>query len=152
MKILQDKKHPNATHGMFGTTEYRIWSGIMDRCTNRNSKYWDRYGGAGIGVCKQWRKFEGFYKDMGNRPSAQLSVDRIDNEKGYSPENCRWASKKEQARNRKNNKYITHDGETHCIAEWGDILGMCPKMLRTRIFKHGWDIERAFTTPPRKRG
>src|SRR3990172_5527061 len=90
------------THGMSKTNEYRIWSGIIKRCENKNCRNWLRYGGRGIKICERWRNsFQAFYKDMGPRPSLAHSIDRINAGGNYEPSNCRWATYKEQARNLK---------------------------------------------------
>lgn len=89
------------THGRRDTPEYRAWDGMKQRCTNPKARGYDRYGGAGITVCDRWMySFENFYADMGDRPSSEHSLDRIDGSKGYSPNNCRWATRSEQQKNR----------------------------------------------------
>ena len=93
----------NKTHGMSYTDTFRIWSGILRRCTNKNVKAYPRYGGRGISVCERWLKFENFYADMGDRPKG-LQIDRINNDGNYEPSNCRWATCKENVNNRNNSK------------------------------------------------
>jgi hypothetical protein len=92
---------PKTTHGMFGTPIYRVWSEMVQRCTNPNNQHWSHYGGRGINVCDDWRDFVNFYRDMGDRPAPGHSIDRIDNDGNYEPSNCRWATKSVQNLNRR---------------------------------------------------
>jgi len=88
-------------HGMFGTPEYWSWSGMIQRCTNPRNPAFHNYGGRGIKVCKRWLKFENFFADLGLKPSPKHTLDRINNSRGYSPDNCQWATWKEQNNNRR---------------------------------------------------
>jgi hypothetical protein len=97
-----------------------------------------------------WNQFANFIADMGLRPDGK-TLDRINNNGGYFKENCRWATPTEQARNRRTNVSITYNGETHCVAEWGDILGIKPEILRKRL-RTGWSLERTFTESPKTNG
>lgn len=146
-EIRSQRQRRNLTHGLTKTRIYKIWIGMWTRCTNQNEKHFARYGGRGILVCDQWKSFEKFLSDMGLPPSEQHSLDRIDNEKGYEPSNCRWASAVEQQRNRRDNRRITFNGETLCLAEWADRLGINHSTLIERLQK--WPLERAITEPSR---
>lgn len=132
-------------HGQSYTRLHRIWSGMKGRCRNKNNPEYARYGGRGIIVCDEWENsFESFYKwAMNSGYKETLSIDRIDNNGNYCPENCRWATPKEQANNTRNTKLITHNGETHTVAEWAEIKGIREKTLRERIYKRHWPIEKA---------
>ena len=134
------------THGMTGTSIYAIWDSMHQRCSNPNRKDFPKYGGRGIEVCESWKIFEHFLNDMGQCPIGK-SLDRINNDIGYSPENCRWATTKEQARNKRNNKMITYLGETYCLSEWAEKLSINKNTLDSRISKYQWTVERAFTQP-----
>ncbi len=129
---------------------YGIWTDITKRCTNPNHKYYHRYGGRGIEVCDRWKKFEYFLEDMGEVPT-NLQIDRIDNNLGYSPENCQWTTSKENNRNRCNNHLITFSGRTQCLSAWAEEIGMSHETLSKRISKLGWSVEKALMTPIRKR-
>ena len=131
-------------HGMAGTSVYKIWSAIHQRCTNKDNSNYHNYGGRGITICDEWLKFEGFYKDMGE--ANGLTIDRIDNNKGYSKDNCRWATRKEQANNLRSNVLITYKGETKTVGEWADITGMNIDTLRRRVYD-GWGADRVIEEP-----
>ena len=107
------------THGMRQSPEYTVWAGMLDRCRNpKNTKYHAR----GITVCSRWGLFANFYADMGSKPTQAHSIDRIDNDGPYSPDNCRWATKKEQAMNRRSNVWITLEGVEHSLSECRHLL------------------------------
>lgn len=135
----------NRSHNKSKTRTYRIWNAMLARCRNQNHASWPHYGGRGIGVCEQWSNFTQFLADMGEAPHDR-SIDRIDNNKGYSPDNCRWANNKEQAANKSNNHHITINGETKLLAEWCKIYSISAPAVANRI-KRGWSEEKAITTP-----
>lgn len=135
----------STTHGMTKTSEFDIWSGMRKRARSVGDKYYPRYGAKGIGMSDEWfDSFEKFYMDMGPRPKG-CSVDRIDNSKGYSKENCRWASFNQQNRNRSSNHLLTFRGESKCITEWAEQIGVRKDTLRRRICVYGWSVEKALT-------
>ena len=139
----------NTHHGMSRQPEYNSWRGIRDRCLNpRDGKYkW--YGGRGITICEQWfQSFENFFTDMGPKPHPKMTIERIDNNLGYNKENCTWATRTEQSRNRRFNVNIHLWDQTKCIAEWSRILNISDGTIRGRI-KHGWEPIRAILTPSR---
>lgn len=126
--------------------DYSVWKAMKKRCYNPNSPFYKNYGGRGIKVCERWRtSFQNFTEDMGRRPTG-FSIDRIDNNGNYSPENCRWASVQDQANNRSNNRVLEFGGLKMNSKQWAIKLGMSPSCLRTRLH-NGWPIERALTTP-----
>lgn len=127
-----------------------VWRSIVFRCCNPKSPAYQRYGGRGITVCKRWQKsVQAFLKDMGPRPTPRHTVERIVNGKGYSPGNCRWATRKEQARNRPSrNVYLTCDGRTMLMVEWAEELGVKLGTLHARK-KMGWADEKIVRTPVR---
>lgn len=127
--------------------ERTVWVGMIARCTRPSAPAFPRYGGRGITVCDRWREsFENFLTDMGPKPSPAHSLDRIDNDGPYSPENCRWATAKEQSRNKRTNFLLTIDGATKTVAEWAELFGVDPHRAYHRLHS-GWDPVRAFTTP-----
>lgn len=136
------------THGLAGknrTLEYHSWASMIQRCTNTNEREYFRYGGRGITVCKRWRSFENFLADMGERPSSLHTIERINNDAGYSPENCKWATKAEQNRNMRRNRWITWNDETLCMTDWAARLGLTLGGLAHRL--NNWSLERAMTEP-----
>jgi hypothetical protein len=136
------------THGLSRRPEHPVWCSMITRCDNPNSKNYPRYGGRGISVCQRWRAFEAFFKDMGPRPSPAHQLDRIDNDKGYEPGNCRWATPVEQSRNTCRTRFVEFRGETRCITEWSEITGLSKDAIRSRL-ERGWSVEMALTQPSR---
>lgn len=137
----------NKTHGLTKTVEYRIWAGVKRRCFNMNDASYPAYGGSGVMMCRRWSEsFEAFLTDMGNRPSPQHTIDRIDNTKGYEPGNCRWATRLEQAQNKTNNRIITLNGISNVSAEWARVTGIHRATIEFRL-DHGWSVEDALTVP-----
>lgn len=128
------------------TTTYRIWSGMIARCTNKKCLNWESYGGKGVKVCDRWRIFDNFLADMGERP-PKMSIDRINNDGDYEPSNCKWATDIEQHRNRSDNVFWTYNGETLTISGWAEKLGINRHTLADRVRKSKWSIEKALTTP-----
>jgi len=121
------------THGHSHSPTWNCWSAMVQRCTNpANGSYAD-YGGRGITVCDEWRRFDNFLADMGERPKG-TSIDRIDNNAGYMPGNCRWATASQQARNRRSSLLVSMDGKTMCVADWCDALGI----KASRIYMQVW--------------
>ena len=126
------------TCGHLRSTEFRIWEAMKARCFNQDHEKWNLYGGRGITVCERWLKFENFFEDMGNRPSIKHSIDRFPNNDGnYEPGNCRWATQTQQCRNQRSNRIIEIDGESYCLAEWAEILGVTYNTLWHRISRNG---------------
>jgi len=131
-------------HGMWKSPEAAAWRQMNHRCPNGNSESYADYGGRGIKVCERWREsFEAFFADMGPRPSAHHSLDRYPNNDGnYEPGNCRWATAKQQAQNRRDNVRLTVDGETLTVAEWSRRSGVPDRTIRGRLTA-GWTHEQA---------
>ena len=131
----------NKKHGCFGTRLYQIWASMKNRCQSKKSVGYPSYGGRGITVCEEWQNFENFQKWAHlSGYNESLTIDRIDNNKGYSPANCRWATYKEQARNRRN----SHVVNGKCISQWAEDLGIHEDTIRWRL-KNNWPIEKALT-------
>lgn len=134
-----------AARGRMSRT-YKIWVGMRQRCNNPKQKRYLDYGGRGILVCEEWNKsFEAFLRDMGDAPEG-FSIERKDNNLGYSKENCRWATKMEQARNTSRNKMLTYNGKTQPMSAWAEEIGIGYGCLQSRIDDSHWPIEKALST------
>lgn len=136
------------THGLSTTRLYIIWKHMVERCCNKNNKSYCNYGNRGIKVCYNWRTdFTNFYNwAIDNGYVNGLTIERIDNNGNYEPNNCRWATNKEQQRNKRNNNLVTFNGETLCISEWAERFNIKYHTLWARINIYGWSTERALTT------
>jgi hypothetical protein len=130
---------------------YNIWCGIKDRCFNSNNKSYFRYGGRGITMCSDWINNYTAFRDwaINNGYRKELTIDRIDVNGDYTPDNCRWADCIKQANNRTNSHYLTYKGRTMTISEWARDLGVNEHLIRMRIWK-GWEVGIALTTPARR--
>lgn len=142
---LQKLSEKISVHKKTKTRLYRIWQNMKTRCYNPKFKQFKDYGGKGVSVCEEWKNdFMQFYNwAMSNGYNDTLTIDRIDTNGNYEPDNCRWATLKQQARNNSKNVLITHNGETHCLTEWGEIQNINLKTLYSRIYTKKWSIEKA---------
>lgn len=135
------------THGLHNEKLYGVWKGMRQRCNNPTSPRYKDYGGRGIIICEEWNNFKNFYDwAMSNGYKEGLSIDRIDNNNGYNPNNCRFTDRTIQSNNRRNNKIFTYKGQTHTLAEWASLYNMNYWALWSRI-KRGWAIEKTLETP-----
>lgn len=145
----------SATHGLsHKSSEYNIWSGMKARCLNPKTASFKRYGGRGISISQRWvDSFQNFLTDMGERPGPEYSLDRIDANGDYCPENCRWATQRDQQNNRTNNNIVTALGRSMSTARWEEVTGIRALTIRNRI-SAGWEPDEAVSRPPRicKRG
>lgn len=130
------------------TKTQRCWHNMMQRCANPKNHAFARYGGRGITVADEWRVFSNFLSDMGECPSG-CSIDRINNQLGYCKDNCRWATEKEQQRNRRDNVRVSLNGETLCLSEWAERCGISQRTLHMRL-KRGMPFSQAVTQSLRK--
>jgi hypothetical protein len=132
------------SHGATGTPMYNAWKTMRARCRNPNNKKYPRYGGRGITICERWDSFENFRDDMGERPEG-ATLDRIDNDGNYEPENCRWTCQKKQQRNRGNNHLLTIYGKTMSMAEWHEIVAHDTNYhtILQRVIRLGWSHKEA---------
>lgn len=155
-KLIRESKNENYIikcadcrpfkHGLHKSPEYRSWYAMKARCDNPNHKAYMRYGGRGITYDPKWKNFMNFINDMGLKPEPKMELDRIDNDKNYCKENCRWATKKEQTRNRggkRATRLYTYDGKTMCIKDWADYVGIRPQSMQKRL-NNNWPLEKAF--------
>lgn len=133
------------THGMSRTRTYAIWAGMIERCSKPDSTGYKRYGGRGIKVVEKWLKFESFLNDMGECPEG-LSIDRVNNDGDYCPENCRWATAFEQANNCSTNKLLTFRDQTQTVTQWATELSIPRTIIYDRL-RRNWTIEETLTEP-----
>lgn len=144
----------NTTHGHSKDRLYSIWCAMKNRCYNVNDKDYNNYGGRGIEVCQNWLNDYSVFREWaynnGYNENANLhecTIDRINVDKNYCPENCRWVDHISQCNNRRTNKLLTYNNETHTMKEWATIVGINYRVLRDRVSKLGWSIEKVLTTP-----
>jgi hypothetical protein len=138
-------------HGLKDSREYSIWCNMLSRCHNPRATEFPRYGARGICVCDRWREsFAAFYEDMGPCPSPDHSIDRKENSGHYEPGNCQWATRKEQARNTRKNRFIEFNGERLTVSEWAERTGISEATIRHRLDDAGWPAEKALTAPLRE--
>lgn len=129
------------------TPEYSSWCAMKSRCNCKGTTHYERYGGRGIGYDPLWEDFKVFLSDMGKKPDLKMELERIDNNKNYCKENCRWATRKEQTRNRggkRATRLYTFEGKTMCIADWAKEVGISPQSMQKRL-NNNWPLEKAFS-------
>lgn len=139
-------QHRNYTHGLTHTRLHNIWGCMVQRCYNNKTPCYNLYGGRGITICDEWRnEFKSFYDwSISNGYADNLTIDRIDVNGNYSPDNCRWVTMKEQSNNRSTNRFLEYNGERHTISEWGELLGIDSETLSSRL-RRGWSVEKTLT-------
>lgn len=139
------------THGMSHTRIFKLWTAMRERCSCQSLISYPNYGGRGIKVCDEWQNSFVAFLDwsIANGYSDELSIDRIDVNGNYCPENCRWVTVKVQANNKRNSRMLTLDGETHTLAEWSELTGVKQATISIRL-KKGWTVERALKEPTHK--
>lgn len=147
--LQQELAKARKLHGMKNTAEYDIWVKMRGRCRNPNDPNFSDYGGRGIEVCARWESFAAFYADMGPRPSKAHAIDRLDNDGPYSPGNCAWRTRTEQANNKRNNRFLTANGERLTVTQWARKTGLPASVIRTRVVRLKWPAERAVSQPVR---
>ena len=138
-------------HGQSRTPLYRAWEAMKRRCADENHESYKDYGGRGITVCEEWENsFTAFFNwSMENGYKDGLTIDRKNNEQGYSPDNCRWTTAKVQCNNRRSNRVIEYNGKSQTLAEWAEELGINYSTLKSRMNQMKWSVEKAFETPVR---
>lgn len=136
-------------NGLSHTPEYKVWKEMIRRCTDTNHKRYAEWGGRGIVVCERWMVFSNFIDDIGLRPDKGMSIERRNNDKGYNPENCHWATAVEQNNNTKANRLMTFMGVTKTMAIWARSLGLNYNTIRSRVYILGWSDHLALSVPIR---
>lgn len=144
-------KDRHITHGMRDSRLYQIWSTMLKRCDNPKSISYKNYGARGITVCEEWKQFEPFMEwAIENGYQDHLTIDRIDNDGNYCPDNCRWSSVKEQANNRRTCRFINYNGKTQTMKQWAEETGIRMGTLYRRLVYLNWSVEKALTAKVRK--
>lgn len=139
-----DNRKRETSHGMSYSKEYASWRAMLWRCSKKCTNDLNKnYHGRGISVCERWKSFKNFIQDMGNKPSPDQEIDRIDNEKNYSLENCRWATSKQNSRNKRNNFIIERNGEEKCLSEWCEVYNLTYGRIYYRMKKFGMSLDEA---------
>lgn len=136
----QARRNTPRTHNLSRSKTYHVWRSMKCRCLNPKNASFANYGGRGITFCDRWSDFSNFVADMGEAPDG-LSIERNNNNGNYEPGNCRWATRKEQARNKSTNRRVTRDGITRTLVEWSEVLGICRGTLQTRVTQRYNDSE-----------
>lgn len=140
------RMHGDACHG-HTTAEFRAWCSARERCSNPKNPAFKNYGGRGIVVCERWlTSYDTFLADMGRKPSPAHTLDRVDNNGPYSPENCRWATRVVQANNTRRNRLLEEDGHVHTAKDWSHLTGLSLSCIWTRL-SNGWSIHDTLTLP-----
>lgn len=144
-------------HGMSHSRLYKVWGNMRKRCTCKTDEHYDRYGKRGITICDEWANSFIAFRDWALStgydefaPTGECTIDRIDNNKGYFPENCRWVNRNVQQNNRRANHLLTIDGKTHTVAEWSEVSGICYQTIQKRL-QLGWDSKTAVFDPVRRK-
>lgn len=150
--LSEESRHKPKKHGGSSTKLYKVWTSIKGRCLNKNSQGFRFYGERGISICPEWLSFDVF-RDwaLSNGYKKGLSIERIDNNKGYFPENCKWIKMTDQRDNQRSTRRVTLNGQTKTLKQWSKATGIKHTTLSTRIFERNWPIERALTEKPRRR-
>ena len=137
-------------HGHSESPTYQVWCRMRGRCLSPTNPDYRYYGARGISICQRWESFALFLEDMGERPSLNHSIERIDNNGNYEPGNCRWATRAEQSRNTRRTVYLTHDGRTMCLEDWARETGLNRGTINSRL-KLGFSVAEALTLPTTRR-
>lgn len=136
------------THNSSFSAEYNIWGNMLYRCNNENSSHYSNYGGRGVRVCAEWHSYESFISDMGMRPTKDHSLERIDVNGNYCKSNCKWATKREQSRNRRNSRFIFVEGKKMQVDDYCEAYNVKASAIKSRI-QRGWSNDRIINTPVR---
>jgi len=149
--VKRNYKHGHSKHNNIGTPEFKAWLQMKKRIFDKTYHAYEHYKERGINICDRWldkeKGFINFYKDMGRHPGKDYSLDRINNSGNYEPDNCRWATRKEQMNNTSSNKFITYNGVTLTQAQWTEKIGLPNSNVIHKRIKRGWSIEKTLTTP-----